>query len=218
PAEEPREDGAGAPAASLPGFPAAARAAGRMVLVAEDNPANREVIRRQLGRLGHACELATDGEQALAAWRAAPAAYGALLTDCHMPGMDGFALAAAIRAEEAGLPRRLPIIAITANALAGESARGLAAGMDDFLSKPVEMARLRAVLGRFLGAPEAGAAAALPRAESLRLRAGTLHSSITAGIARRNPEAVRLAAATLATVAAEAGAEMLARLGRALED
>ncbi|QDL94252.1 PAS domain S-box protein (plasmid) [Paroceanicella profunda] len=211
-----REETRAAPAPRAPS-PEAARTAGRMVLVAEDNPSNRDVLRRQLERLGHACEITSNGVEALAAFRAAPGAYGALLTDCHMARMDGFALASAIRAIEAGGPDRLPIIAVTANALQGEGPRCVAAGMDDFLPKPVDMARLRDVLGRWLGAPAVALPEPRPRDEALRLRAGTLHSSITAGIARRDAEAVRLAAATLATTAAEAGAREIARLARALE-
>ncbi|HYD99050.1 MAG TPA: response regulator, partial [Alphaproteobacteria bacterium] len=85
--------------------------------------------------------------------------YGLLLTDCHMPVMDGYELARSIRAAEAG--RRLPIVALTANAMPSDVQRCLAAGMDDYLSKPVDLHRLAAVLGRWL--PQPGGAA-LPEA------------------------------------------------------
>jgi len=127
-----------------------ARAQGRLILVAEDHPTNRRVIQRQLALLGHAMELAEDGAQALAMWRAGR--YGLLLTDCQMPEMDGFDLTRAIRAEEAaaGDGRRLPIAAVTANALEDEVQKCMAVGMDDSLSKPVDLNQLRRVLNRFL--------------------------------------------------------------------
>ncbi len=129
---------------------------GRLVLVAEDNAVNQRVIEHQLLRLGYACELVDDGEQALARWRAQPERYALLLTDLQMPGLDGYALTAAIRADEAaqGL-RRLAIVALTANALAGEDRRCRSAGMDDYLSKPVRIALLRAAVQRWLPAAPA---------------------------------------------------------------
>jgi CheY-like chemotaxis protein len=124
-----------------------ARAQGRLILVAEDHVANQAVILRQLNRLGYACELAEDGAIALEKWR--KNRYALLLTDCHMPNMDGFQLTAAIReSEDQG--RRAPIIAITANVLQGEAERCLAAGMDAFLAKPVDLKALREVLGRWI--------------------------------------------------------------------
>ncbi|AWK87336.1 DUF3369 domain-containing protein [Azospirillum thermophilum] len=125
-----------------------ALAEGRLILVAEDHPTNRQVILRQLALLGHAAEVAEDGLQALAMWRSGR--YGLLLTDCQMPEMDGLELAQAVRADEAGTGRRRPIIAITANAMEGEAQKCLAAGMDDTISKPVELGQLRRVLDRYL--------------------------------------------------------------------
>jgi CheY-like chemotaxis protein len=126
----------------------AALASGKLVLVAEDNAANQQVIRRQLHRLGYACEIADDGMKALAMWLQKP--YGLLLTDCHMPNMDGFGLTAEIRKREPSTGRRTPIIAITANVLQGEAERCIAAGMDDFLPKPVDLKTLGAMLGKWL--------------------------------------------------------------------
>ena len=128
-----------------------ARAAGTLVLVAEDNLTNREVISRQLARLGLAAELAADGRAARDLL--AGGGHALLLTDCHMPEMDGFALTAAIREEEAESGHRLPIVAITANALQGEAARCFAAGMDDYLAKPVELQDLRRTISRWLALP-----------------------------------------------------------------
>lgn len=140
-----------------------ALAQGRLVLVAEDHPANREVLRRQLNRLGFACEIAHDGAQALAMSK--EKAYGLILTDCHMPTMDGFGLTAAVRKAEAASGRRIPIVAITANVLQGEAERCLAAGMDDFLPKPVELKILKGVLEKWLsGAVSPVADAAAPAA------------------------------------------------------
>ncbi|MDR6769489.1 ATP-binding protein [Azospirillum sp. BE72] len=121
------------------------------VLVAEDHPTNQQVVLRQLRRLGCAVDLAADGEQALAAWRAGR--HRLVITDCHMPVMDGYELARRIRAEEDGTGRRTAIVAMTANALSGEMERCLAAGMDDYLAKPVTLAQLSQVLARRLDAP-----------------------------------------------------------------
>ncbi|MBT7950974.1 MAG: PAS domain S-box protein, partial [Gammaproteobacteria bacterium] len=129
-----------------------ARALGTLILVAEDNPTNRDVIGRQLNLLGYAFEMADDGKLALEAWRNNE--YAILLTDCHMPNMDGFELTDAIRQHEKGQDKRSPIVAITANALEGEAERCLAAGMDDYMSKPIDMKILRAKLRQWM--PDAG--------------------------------------------------------------
>ncbi|CAO3355641.1 response regulator [Azospirillum palustre] len=120
------------------------------ILVAEDHPTNQQVVLRQLRRLGYAAELAADGEQALAAWRVGR--HRLIVTDCHMPVMDGYELARRIRAEERDGRRRTSIVAMTANALSGEMERCLAAGMDDYLAKPVTLAQLSQMLGRWLEA------------------------------------------------------------------
>ena len=124
-----------------------AAARGRLVLVAEDNPINRKVIRRQLALLGLASEVVDDGLQALERWRSGR--YALLLTDLHMPGLDGYELTARIRAEEP-VGQRLPVVALTATALYGEAERCRAAGMDDYLSKPVTRERLATTMERWL--------------------------------------------------------------------
>ena len=126
---------------------AQAAASGQLILLAEDNETNRDVLREQLRLLGYAAEVADDGAAALAQWRTGR--YALLLTDCHMPQMDGFALTAAIRAEEAP-GQRLPIIAVTANAMQGEAEHCLASGMDDFLSKPLRLQELGPMLAKWL--------------------------------------------------------------------
>ena len=136
--------------------PADALARGELILLAEDNVTNQDVIRRQLATLGYACEIADDGALALEAWRAKP--YALLLTDCHMPNMDGFELTAAIRGDEIDSTERARVVAITANALQGEAERCIAAGMDDYLSKPVAMSALQATLEKWMPAGSGGGA------------------------------------------------------------
>src|SRR6267154_1531634 len=127
----------------------AALASGNLVLVAEDNPTGQMVIQRQLARIGYAADLAEDGRIALECYRAAP--YGLVITDVHMPEMDGLELTAAIRDIEHGEGRLpVPIIALSADVRSGETERYLAAGMDDCLRKPVTLAQLRDVLARWL--------------------------------------------------------------------
>ena len=130
-----------------------AAAQGQLILVAEDNEINRAVIRHQLQALGYAADIAVDGEAALASWQAGD--YAMVLTDCHMPRMDGFSLTDAIRRHEAGSGRRTPIVAVTANAMKGEAERCLRAGMDDYLSKPVRMEELNDKLVRWMPARRA---------------------------------------------------------------
>ena len=129
----------------------------RRVLLAEDNPVNIEVARAMLESLELRVDCVGNGERALQAVRARGDAgdYDAVLMDCQMPVMDGFAATAAIRREERelGRGRVLPIIAITANALQGDREACLAAGMDDYLSKPFTQQELAAVIGRWIALP-----------------------------------------------------------------
>ena len=123
-----------------------ARAQGRLILVAEDDAVNQMVVLEQLDILGYAAEVANNGAEALDLWR--DGGYALLLTDLHMPLMDGYQLAAAIRREETG--DRLPIVALTANALRGEDQRVLSAQMDGYLTKPVQLVRLKNEVQRWL--------------------------------------------------------------------
>jgi PAS domain S-box-containing protein len=125
-----------------------ALAQGTLILLAEDNMTNQQVIGRQLTKLGYTCEMADDGKLALDAWRKKD--YALLLTDCHMPNMDGFELTASVRQDQEGTGKRSPIIAVTANALEGEAERCIAAGMDDYLSKPLAMKDLKATLRKWM--------------------------------------------------------------------
>ncbi|MBK7669802.1 MAG: response regulator [bacterium] len=129
----------------------AAPLAGKLhVLVAEDNLFNQKVIGRTLEALGCTCRLVSDGEAALAAVRGG--GFDLVLMDCQMPGMDGFAATHAIRSLAAP-HNAVPVIALTANALSGDRERCLAAGMDDYLTKPLAREDLARVLERAAGAP-----------------------------------------------------------------
>ncbi|MGE0808159.1 MAG: response regulator [Burkholderiaceae bacterium] len=127
----------------------------RLVLVAEDNETNQQVIERQLGLLGIAADVVGDGAQAMQAWRSGR--YGLLITDLYMPEMDGYQLAAAIRSEERErkLPL-MPIIVLSANALKGEAERCQAIGANGFLTKPTPLVELSAMMHRWLPPPLAG--------------------------------------------------------------
>ena len=129
------------------------------ILVVEDNPVNRMVATQMLRRLGIRSQAVTNGTEAVAA--TATDEFALVLMDCQMPEMDGSEATRAIRAREASEGRqRLPIIALTANALKGDRERTLEAGMDDYLSKPVNLEALRATLSKWLvPAAKAGATA-----------------------------------------------------------
>src|SRR6185295_10195347 len=126
-----------------------------LVLVVDDHPVNQEVLVRQLELLGVSSDTAVDGNEALKAWTSKP--YAAVLADIHMPHMDGYELARRLRAVEAEQHShtRSPVVAVTANAMKGEEERCLAAGMDAYLVKPVNIDLLRATLVRWLAIDEA---------------------------------------------------------------
>lgn len=125
---------------------------GPLLLLAEDNPLNQKVLVEQLNTLGYRVEVADDGQIALDKWR--QYRYPLLLTDLHMPNLSGYDLAKAIRKEAAQYDDEeivfTRIIAITANALKGEAQKCFSVGMDDYLTKPVELVKLNEVLQRWL--------------------------------------------------------------------
>ncbi len=125
----------------------------KRVLLAEDNEINQELAREIIQCSGYECECVSNGQQAMQAVR--EGGFDLLFMDCMMPGMDGYAATRAIRAEEArqsaaGLAaRRLPIIAMTANAMTGDRELCLAAGMDDYLTKPLNPEEVARTLQRW---------------------------------------------------------------------
>jgi CheY-like chemotaxis protein/HPt (histidine-containing phosphotransfer) domain-containing protein len=121
---------------------------GGRVLLVEDNPVNRAVAEQMLQRVGLDVAMATDGRAAVGALR--EHAFDLVLMDVQMPVMDGLDATRAIRAEQATQGVRTPIIALTANAMAGEREVCMAAGMDDFLPKPFSSHQLHQLLARWL--------------------------------------------------------------------
>ena len=118
------------------------------ILLAEDNLVNQRVATRFLEKKGHSVVLVDSGKKALAAWQEQP--LDLILMDVQMPDVDGFEATAAIRAQEKSGAKHVPIIAMTAHAMVGDRDRCLAAGMDDYISKPVNANDLFAVIERLM--------------------------------------------------------------------
>ena len=121
------------------------------VLVVEDNAANLKVTVRMVERLGYRADVAANGAEAVNILKGLQ--YDAVLMDCQMPEMDGYEATRLIRADEPS-GRHVPIIAMTAAALAGDRERCLAAGMDDYISKPVKLHVVAALLERWIALPK----------------------------------------------------------------
>jgi two-component system, sensor histidine kinase and response regulator len=119
------------------------------ILVVEDNAVNQLVAMRMLQRQGCETDIAADGQKALEMIGACP--YDLVFMDCQMPVMDGYEATAEIRRTETP-GRRLPIVAMTANAIQGDRERCIESGMDDYISKPVNKGEIAAILKRFLTA------------------------------------------------------------------
>ncbi|HVU33374.1 MAG TPA: response regulator [Opitutaceae bacterium] len=143
---------------AVPATPTSAAAKGITLLVAEDNPVNQKVTLLLIRKLGFTADLVVNGADAVAALRRTP--YPLILMDAQMPEMDGLEATRRIRAaqvEDPSFPQDVRIVAMTANAMSGDREACLAAGMDDYLAKPVRPEALRAVLAKYL---ESAAAAA----------------------------------------------------------
>lgn len=125
---------------------------GTLVLLVDDHPTNRLLLMRQVKTLGYAVESAENGVEALEKWKSGR--FGIIITDCNMPEMDGYELARSVRRiESAKGDNRIPIIACTANALEGEAETCFAAGMVDYLAKPIELKELLRKLDQWLPIP-----------------------------------------------------------------
>ncbi|MBI2071359.1 MAG: response regulator [Elusimicrobia bacterium] len=144
------------PAAAAAGAKRASKTKGHKirVLVAEDHSVNRRMMQIQLKKLGYESDVVADGKEAIEATGRFP--YRLVLMDCQMPEMDGYRAATAIRKREQGSVR-IPIVGVTAHAMPGDREKCLAAGMDDYISKPVTMEKLVGILDKWVdggGRPE----------------------------------------------------------------
>jgi PAS domain S-box-containing protein len=146
------QDGKGASRSSPGAEKPAPSADGCRILVAEDNIVNQRLLKWQLEKMGHHVDVVANGIEAIDALERFP--YHLIMMDCQMPDLDGYEATSRIRASEGQTKRPTPIVAVTAHALAGEREKCLAAGMNDYVSKPISLAELQRVLGRWL--PAAG--------------------------------------------------------------
>jgi two-component system, sensor histidine kinase and response regulator len=146
------------------GGPEPVAARGDRLLVVEDNAVNQRVLDAMLAKRGFSVDCAGNGREALA--MLAVGDYGLVFMDCQMPEMDGYQATGAIRASEEGGDEHQPVVAMTAHALKGDRERCLAAGMDDYLSKPLRAHELDAVLDRWLGATPQPAGPAVQAADA----------------------------------------------------
>jgi signal transduction histidine kinase/ligand-binding sensor domain-containing protein/ActR/RegA family two-component response regulator len=146
------------PSAAAPALPAEdpagqASTGGLRILVAEDNIVNQRLVTRLLEKRGHQVTLAATGQQAVDRWSEQP--FDAVLMDVQMPDMDGLQATGVIREREKGTGRHTPIIALTAHAMKGDRERCLGAGMDNYITKPINSAELMAVLQSAVAASRA---------------------------------------------------------------
>jgi signal transduction histidine kinase/CheY-like chemotaxis protein/HPt (histidine-containing phosphotransfer) domain-containing protein len=151
-----------------PDFYAAGAPRGLRVLVAEDNEINQELAVNLLQKMGQTAVIVDNGQAALAAWEREP--FDLILMDVQMPGLDGFAVTQAIRTKERVSNSHVPIIALTAHAMKGDRERCLTAGMDAYVSKPIEPGALLAVLLQCIKPGMRQATATLPAQTAARMQ------------------------------------------------
>jgi signal transduction histidine kinase/DNA-binding response OmpR family regulator/HPt (histidine-containing phosphotransfer) domain-containing protein len=178
------------------------------ILVVEDNAVNQQVARRMLERHGHDVDVAGDGQAAIQAVRGG--VYDVILMDCQMPVLDGFGATRAIRQLE-GTGRRTPVIAMTAGAMVGDAEACFAAGMDDYVAKPVRWAELATHLDRWLTIADATTEATEP----VPTGAGVLDPATIAGLQELDDDGGGMAAVVATFVAT--GKERLHELRRSVE-
>jgi signal transduction histidine kinase/DNA-binding NarL/FixJ family response regulator len=183
-------------------------APGLRVLAVDDYEVNLEVLRGQFEILGVTLDTALNGIEALTLWRERP--YALVLTDIHMPDMDGFELTRQIRVEESAHRERprTPVVALTANALKGEAERCVAAGMDDYLTKPLTLDRLRESVARWT------AMASRPAVAEQEPMEASIDRSVVAQMFGDNPKAIAKVLARFR----EAGARLVDEIDAARAD
>jgi len=204
---------------------------GRVLLV-EDNPVNQAVAIGMLEELGCDTVVAANGQEALE--RVTQEEFDAILMDCEMPVMDGFSATAAIR-NLASDRKNIPIIALTANAIAGDRERCIAAGMQDYVSKPISLDKLHQALEKWLAVDaDTVDPASLDSIRSLRGVGGekmvrevvdlylesssSLVKDLCSGLSQGDAEAVRQDAHALKSSSQNVGANALATLSQKLEE
>lgn len=209
---------------------------GAHALVVEDNPINQQVALGQLAALGISADIAADGESALRAVE--DRRYDVVLMDCQLPGLDGYETTRRLRHLESD-GHRTPIVAVTAHALKGEREKCLAAGMDDFLAKPLRLEALGSALAHLLAQPgtspdppvldpsqigmlrvlehQAHQQLFVALAESFPLQAGQYLDQMRTAVREGDVKALYFAAHSLKGGAANVGALELVRLCIELE-
>ena len=139
--------------ADAPRLPSPTHDSEARILLAEDNEINQEVVLEILGNFGYSCDIATTGDEAVKA--VTDGEYDLVFMDCMMPGMDGYEASRCIRDHEKGTGRQVPIVALTANAMKGDREQCLAAGMNDYLSKPLDPALMMEIVAKWCAKPSA---------------------------------------------------------------
>jgi two-component system, sensor histidine kinase and response regulator len=197
------------------------------ILLVEDNEINRRITLQQLKKLGYHAECVTNGSEAYE--RTANEQFDVILMDCQMPVMDGFDATRAIRKREGRTGVHVPIVAMTANALTGDRDACFSAGMDDYISKPIAMNELQAVLARWLERPRSKDILDVDRLRDILGDDGTTTRDFLVGVlpnmtqlcarieAERDRSALRELAHELKGASGNVGARELAAAAGALE-